>query len=144
MRQVALHDHRRRIDLLHLGDRGTVHGLGVRRLAGLGALHRPTRGLAEPARLDLAEVHVVHGGEAAQQRAGRSVERAHHRAEHVVVGVGLQALEPMDHVPVVGDDQVVGDGGDVHGVTIHGPGCSVATGTGGRGALARAWPTNAR
>ncbi len=37
-----------------------------------------------------------------------------YRAAHVVLGVGFEAVETDDVEPVVGDDQVVGDGGDVH------------------------------
>ena len=113
-RQVALHDDRGRVEGRHLGDRGTVHRLGIGGLARFGALHRADLVLAQPAGLELAEVHVVDGRETALQRTGRSWQRAHHLAEHLVVGVGCEAAETVHLQPVMGDDQVVGNGGDVH------------------------------
>ena len=112
--EVALHEHRERVDVGDLGDRAPVHRLGVGLLAGLGALDRPERVVVDPAGLHLAEVDVVHGREAAQQFAVGADEGAHRHAADLVHGARLEVFEPVHDEAVVGHDQVVGDGGDVH------------------------------
>ena len=71
--EVALHDDRVGIERLDLGDRARVHHVRVRLVAGRGAQDRTELlGRAEPAALDLAEVHVVDGRERREQRARRA------------------------------------------------------------------------
>ena len=99
---------------MDLGNGCVVHGLGVRQVARVGALHRAVGVDAQPACFDLAEVHVVDGGETTQQFALRARQRAHHRAGDVMRGVGLQTVQSVHLGAVVSNDQVVGDSGDVH------------------------------
>ena len=77
-------------------------------------LDRAVRALVDPARLDLAEVQVVHRRHSAQQFAGRSRQRPHADALELVLGVGLESVEADHPGAVVDHHQVVGDGRDVH------------------------------
>ncbi len=72
----------------HFLDHGTVHDLGVRRVAGLGAQDRSELlgpEIAEPTALDLAEMHVVRGRDRREEAAARSFERGERRREPLPV-----------------------------------------------------------
>ena len=97
--QVALGDHGRRLDGRDLRRRATVHRLGVGRLAGLDALDGTELAVVHAARLDLAEVHVVHGGEAAQQLAAGAGQRVDRHAVQLVVGVRGQPVVAVARSP---------------------------------------------
>ena len=112
--QVAFDHHGGRVDRRHLGDRAPVHGhrVGCRPVGhpeGRTHLHP----LDDPA-LDLAEVHVVHGGEGAQVLAVGSGQRAHPEPVEVVVLVAGQAFMSADLVTGVHHDLVIGHRGQLH------------------------------
>ena len=93
-----------------------------------------------PDALALAEVDVVHGREAAQQRA-RSRQGAEPEAVEVVIGVGLEARVVPHGLAQVDDRVVVGDARQLGDVARHErPGPSAAA----RGATATATPTTGR
>src|SRR5947209_2640908 len=79
----------------------------------------PQDGIApavEDAALDLAEVHVVHGGDGGESFARGPVERAHGAdAVEVVLGTGVEADPVSDVGTVEGDDLVVGHGRQLPG-----------------------------
>ncbi len=116
LREVAFHDHGRRLDRGHLDGGRAVHHLGVRLVARLAAPDRALGQIIDPPCLDLAEVHVVHGREPAEQFAVRPGERADRHAVEVVVGVGGETVVAPHLQAVVDDDEVVGDRRDVHQV----------------------------
>jgi hypothetical protein len=114
--EVALGEHGCRVDGADVGDRAPVHDLRVRRVTGRGLQHRSgVDAFDDPAR-HLAEVHVVHRGEPAQQLAARPGKGANGDAEHLVGRVGLQPGERVCHGAVVQHHQVVGDRRQIHGV----------------------------
>ena len=65
--------------------------------------------------LGLAEVHVVDRREAAQQLAVGSRKGRDGPPTDLVLGVRAEIDETLDRGAVVGDDHVVGDGGDLDG-----------------------------
>jgi len=77
-------------------------------------LDRPAWIVVDATTFLLAEVDVVHRREATQQLARRTIERAHVETEEFEIGAGVETLEPMHRDAVVNDDQIIGDGGDVH------------------------------
>ena len=112
--EIALHQHEVGIELLDLVDRSPVHGLRV----GLLAITDPegraqVETLHDPA-LDLAEVHVVHGGERGQALTGGASQRAEGEAVELVDGVRLEVVVATDRYAVVHDRVVVGDGRQLH------------------------------
>jgi hypothetical protein len=112
--QVTLGDHGRGLDGRDLGRRAAVHRFGIRRLAGLDALDRAQLAVVHATRLDLAEVHVVHRGEAAQQLAAGAGQGVDRDAVQLVVAVRGQPVVAAGSRPVVQHDEVIGNGGDVH------------------------------
>ena len=91
----------------------------MRRLAGLDSLDRAARIVVDLAALDLAEVKVVDGSDPAQQLPFGARQCADLVVADVVDRVGLQIGETNDSAGgpgLMGHDQIIGDGGDVHAV----------------------------
>ncbi len=113
--EIALGHDRGRVERGDLGRGTPVHRLGICRLPRADPLDGTERAVTDPTRLDLAEVDVVHRGEPAQQLAAGAGQRADGHTLELVRGVGLEAVEAQDTRAVVQHDEVLGDGGDVHG-----------------------------
>ena len=43
-----------------------------------------------------------------------TIEGAHGETEELEIGAGVETLEPVHRGAVMNDDQIIGDGGDVH------------------------------
>ena len=129
VREVPLDDHHIGIERLDLGDRRSVHRLGVRRLSRLRAQHRPEvlfHHAADLPALGLAEVHVVHGRERREQPTLRPRQGVHRVWEvrlvieravdhHRVLGLGFETVEASDVMRSRRGDLVVAESaGDGH------------------------------
>ena len=114
-REVALDDDGREVDAGHLGDGRPVHHLRVGRRARRNPADRSHRVVVDAAGLDLPEVNVVDGCEAAAQGARRSAEGTEADAVACVLGLRLETLDAVDGGVVVEGSDVVADGGQLDG-----------------------------
>src|SRR4029079_233891 len=80
---------------------------------------RTERMVVDSSAFGFAEVHVVHGGEPAQQITGRPSQRARSDALELVVGLGPEPLVSTRLVLSMEHDGVVGDRGQLERVDRH-------------------------
>jgi hypothetical protein len=91
----------------------------MRRLAGSDLLNRPTRIIVDLAALDLAEMQVIDRPDPAEEPTVGPRQGADLVVADVMDGVRLEIGETHDDAGgprLMGHDQIVGDGRDVHAV----------------------------
>jgi transketolase C-terminal domain/subunit len=97
------------------------------RLSGCDSLDRPPRVIVDPSALDLAEMKIVDGCDPAQQLSVGTRQSSDLVTADVMRCVRLEVGEAnrrRDRRRLMGDDQIIRDGGDVH--VVEGSGCVLA------------------
>ena len=123
--EIALHDHRRRIDGADLGDRARVHHLGVRRLSRLGLRRRAPNSSSSRRR-----TRSRRSARRSPSRTGRAARQPGRGRVRTAVSIsvysvsGARSSNRCAVSSVVEDDLVVGDGRELY----HGRSRRAATG----------------
>lgn len=115
--EVTLHHNSGKIRMQHLGDGRVVHRLGMGRLTERDLLNRAAWIVVDLATLNLAEVQVVDRADPTQQLTVGTRQRSHLMSSDVMDGGRVEFGETDDEAGgpgLMGHDQIVGDGRDVH------------------------------